>query len=242
MFELEAISRWVGVAVGLLMKLSQLCKGRWAVIGIVSFSRYQTWRRFCSLASINQMKNYPDSFAMHSRSSRSLSGNHFGYLRIFSVFWHYFRFQAVFRSSKVPLFIESLADIVKFFNISSTRMSFAINVLSFGRMSAIMLFCVAPQRRYLQEYSALGTGGGIYHFRDQIVSGSPEAFFVLNADVCSAFPLEEMLSFQKEHGEPNSFVILGTTVSFYFGQLPSKMWKDLHTFSMSVTCGNHFNT
>uniref|UniRef100_A0A671XGB4 GDP-mannose pyrophosphorylase Aa n=1 Tax=Sparus aurata TaxID=8175 RepID=A0A671XGB4_SPAAU len=67
--------------------------------------------------------------------------------------------------------------------------------------------------RYLQEYSALGTGGGIYHFRDQIVSGSPEAFFVLNADVCSAFPLTEMLSFQKEHGEPNSFVILGTTAN-----------------------------
>uniref|UniRef100_A0A8C5DV55 Nucleotidyl transferase domain-containing protein n=1 Tax=Gouania willdenowi TaxID=441366 RepID=A0A8C5DV55_GOUWI len=67
--------------------------------------------------------------------------------------------------------------------------------------------------RYLQEYAALGTGGGIYHFRDQIVSGSPEAFFVMNADVCSAFPLEEMLSFQKEHGEPNSFVILGTTAN-----------------------------
>uniref|UniRef100_A0A8D3A1U5 GDP-mannose pyrophosphorylase Aa n=1 Tax=Scophthalmus maximus TaxID=52904 RepID=A0A8D3A1U5_SCOMX len=67
--------------------------------------------------------------------------------------------------------------------------------------------------RYLQEYSALGTGGGIYHFRDQIVSGSPEAFFVLNADVSSAFPLTEMLSFQKEHGEPNSFVILGTTAN-----------------------------
>uniref|UniRef100_A0A665UP27 Uncharacterized protein n=1 Tax=Echeneis naucrates TaxID=173247 RepID=A0A665UP27_ECHNA len=67
--------------------------------------------------------------------------------------------------------------------------------------------------RYLQEYAALGTGGGIYHFRDQIVSGNPEAFFVLNADVSSAFPLTEMLSFQKEHGEPNSFVILGTTAN-----------------------------
>ncbi|XP_055361148.1 mannose-1-phosphate guanyltransferase alpha-A isoform X1 [Betta splendens] len=67
--------------------------------------------------------------------------------------------------------------------------------------------------RYLQEYAALGTGGGIYHFRDQIVSGGPEAFFVLNADVCSAFPLKEMLSFQKEHGEPNSCVILGTTAN-----------------------------
>lgn len=74
---------------------------------------------------------------------------------------------------------------------------------------------MAVHCRYLQEYAALGTGGGIYHFRDQIVSGSPEAFFVLNADVCSAFPLTEMFSFQKEHGEPNSFVILGTTVRFY---------------------------
>lgn len=82
-------------------------------------------------------------------------------------------------------------------------------------MTVIMLFFLTVHGRYLQEYAALGTGGGIYHFRDQIVSGNPEAFFVLNADVCSAFPLTEMLSFQKEHGEPNSFVILGTTVRFY---------------------------
>lgn len=70
--------------------------------------------------------------------------------------------------------------------------------------------------RYLQEYSALGTAGGIYHFRDQIVAGGPEAFFIMNADVCSAFPLTDMLRFQKNHGEPNSFVILGTTVSLLF--------------------------
>uniref|UniRef100_A0A673Y6G8 GDP-mannose pyrophosphorylase Aa n=1 Tax=Salmo trutta TaxID=8032 RepID=A0A673Y6G8_SALTR len=67
--------------------------------------------------------------------------------------------------------------------------------------------------RYLQEYAALGTGGGIYHFRDQILSGGPEAFFIMNADVCSEFPLPEMLNFQKEHGEPSSFVILGTTAN-----------------------------
>ncbi len=74
-----------------------------------------------------------------------------------------------------------------------------------------VLFTSLP-RRYLQEYAALGTGGGIYHFRDQIVSGAPEAFLVLNADVCSEFPLLEMLDFQKEHGDAYSFVILGTTV------------------------------
>uniref|UniRef100_A0A8C7F6E0 GDP-mannose pyrophosphorylase Aa n=1 Tax=Oncorhynchus kisutch TaxID=8019 RepID=A0A8C7F6E0_ONCKI len=67
--------------------------------------------------------------------------------------------------------------------------------------------------RYLQEYAALGTGGGIYHFRDQILSGGPEAFFIMNADVCSEFPLPEMLNFQKEHGESSSFVILGTTAN-----------------------------
>uniref|UniRef100_A0A8C2CZ29 GDP-mannose pyrophosphorylase Aa n=1 Tax=Cyprinus carpio TaxID=7962 RepID=A0A8C2CZ29_CYPCA len=67
--------------------------------------------------------------------------------------------------------------------------------------------------RYLQEYAALGTGGGIYHFRDQILSGGPEAFFVMNADVCSEFPLPEMLDFQKEHGDAYSFVILGTTAN-----------------------------
>uniref|UniRef100_A0AAY5ER92 Nucleotidyl transferase domain-containing protein n=1 Tax=Electrophorus electricus TaxID=8005 RepID=A0AAY5ER92_ELEEL len=67
--------------------------------------------------------------------------------------------------------------------------------------------------RYLQEYAALGTGGGIYHFRDQILSGSPEAFFVMNADVCSEFPLQDMLNFQKEHGDAHSFIILGTTHS-----------------------------
>lgn len=34
----------------------------------------------------------------------------------------------------------------------------------------------------------------------------------MNADVCSEFPLPEMLDFQKEHGDAYSFVILGTTV------------------------------
>ncbi|XP_039297535.1 mannose-1-phosphate guanyltransferase alpha-A [Nilaparvata lugens] len=51
--------------------------------------------------------------------------------------------------------------------------------------------------RYLQEFMALGTAGGMYHFRDQIRSGNPEAFFVMNGDVCADFPLVEMLSFHK---------------------------------------------
>lgn len=66
--------------------------------------------------------------------------------------------------------------------------------------------------RYLQEYSALGTAGGIYHFRDQIMRGNPRAFFVLHSDVCCNFPVGEMSSFQKTVGKGTGFVILGTEV------------------------------
>ncbi|XP_066467674.1 mannose-1-phosphate guanyltransferase alpha isoform X1 [Tiliqua scincoides] len=84
---------------------------------------------------------------------------------------------------------------------------------------ALSRFLVSAQQefkipiRYLQEYAALGTGGGIYHFRDQILTGNPEAFFLLNADVCSEFPLKEMLDFHRQHGSPESFLMLGTTAN-----------------------------
>ncbi|TPX39463.1 hypothetical protein SeMB42_g00258 [Synchytrium endobioticum] len=49
--------------------------------------------------------------------------------------------------------------------------------------------------RYLREYQSLGTGGGLYHFRDQIRRGNPDRIFVMNADICSSFPLQQMLDF-----------------------------------------------
>ncbi|PGH13318.1 hypothetical protein AJ79_03734 [Helicocarpus griseus UAMH5409] len=70
-----------------------------------------------------------------------------------------------------------------------------------------------PQFRiqYLREYEALGTAGGLYHFRDAILKGRPERFFVLNADVCCSFPLGEMLKlFEEKDAEA---VILGTRVN-----------------------------
>ncbi|KAM0723519.1 hypothetical protein Q7P37_000506 [Cladosporium fusiforme] len=64
--------------------------------------------------------------------------------------------------------------------------------------------------KYLREYQALGTAGGLYHFRDAILKGRPDRFFVLNADVCCSFPLEQMLRlFEEKDGEA---VILGTRV------------------------------
>lgn len=64
---------------------------------------------------------------------------------------------------------------------------------------------------YLREYQALGTAGGLYHFRDAILKGKPERFFVLNADVCCSFPLNDMLKlFEEKDAEA---VILGTRVT-----------------------------
>lgn len=65
--------------------------------------------------------------------------------------------------------------------------------------------------KYLREYQALGTAGGLYHFRDAILKGKPERLFVLNSDVCCSFPLNEMLKlYTEKYAEA---VILGTKVN-----------------------------
>ena len=63
--------------------------------------------------------------------------------------------------------------------------------------------------RYLQEFAPLGTAGGLYHFRDQIRAGNPDAFFVMNGDVCSEFPLEGMLELHRKQDKPVT-TVLGT--------------------------------
>ncbi|CAK9817172.1 Mannose-1-phosphate guanyltransferase alpha-A [Anthophora quadrimaculata] len=52
--------------------------------------------------------------------------------------------------------------------------------------------------RYLQEFTPLGTAGGLYHFRDQIRSGGPTYFFIMNGDVCADFALQEIVEYHKE--------------------------------------------
>ncbi|KAG8337414.1 hypothetical protein J6590_024422 [Homalodisca vitripennis] len=64
--------------------------------------------------------------------------------------------------------------------------------------------------RYLQEFTALGTAGGMYHFRDQIRCGNPDVFFVLNGDVCANFPLVDMLQFHRSRGESAVITVMAT--------------------------------
>lgn len=63
--------------------------------------------------------------------------------------------------------------------------------------------------RYLMEFTALGTAGGIYHFRDQIKQGSPDGFFVMNSDVCCDFPLKKIINFHA--GKPKEGITIVAT-------------------------------
>jgi mannose-1-phosphate guanylyltransferase len=56
----------------------------------------------------------------------------------------------------------------------------------------------------------MGTAGGLYHFRDVILKGNPCKFFVIHADVCSSFPLKEIIALYEEKNA--KAVILGTRV------------------------------
>jgi len=62
----------------------------------------------------------------------------------------------------------------------------------------------------LQEYTALGTAGGIYHFRDQIRCGNPDVFIVLNGDVCADFPLSDMVEAHKARENTALITVMAT--------------------------------
>ncbi|KAG7130239.1 mannose-1-phosphate guanyltransferase like protein [Verticillium longisporum] len=88
----------------------------------------------------------------------------------------------------------------------------AIGRIPDGQISEVLIIGYYDEtHQNLREYEALGTAGGLYHFRDAILKGRPDRLFVLNADVCCSFPLAEMLAlFDDKDAEA---VILGTRVS-----------------------------
>ncbi|CAO3626907.1 unnamed protein product [Cunninghamella blakesleeana] len=64
--------------------------------------------------------------------------------------------------------------------------------------------------RYLREYQSLGTAGGIYHFRDEILRGNPQQFFVMHVDIACAFELNDMMN--AHMGHRGLCTMLGTKV------------------------------
>lgn len=81
--------------------------------------------------------------------------------------------------------------------------------------------------KYLREYQALGTAGGLYHFRDVILKGRPERIFVLNCDVCCSFPLNDMLKLSID--KDAEAVILGTRVAQDVANTFGCIVSDAHT-------------
>ncbi|KAJ1648128.1 hypothetical protein J3B02_001805 [Coemansia erecta] len=61
--------------------------------------------------------------------------------------------------------------------------------------------------KYLREYSQLGTAGGFFHFRDQIMRGNPKNIFMLYTDICCSFPLNDLLSQHERHGRLGTIMV-----------------------------------
>ncbi|XP_071823028.1 mannose-1-phosphate guanylyltransferase regulatory subunit alpha-A-like isoform X1 [Apostichopus japonicus] len=109
--------------------------------------------------------------------------------------------------------------------------------------------------RYLQEYTTLGTAGGLYHFRDQILAGKPSGFFVFNGDICCDFPMVDMWNFHQQVQTGDHFTMLAAEAtrkqSLQYGCLAEneETHEVLHyvekpqTFvSSSINCGVYIFT
>lgn len=81
--------------------------------------------------------------------------------------------------------------------------------MRFVRAVVLVIDVLLPS--YLHEYQALGTAGGIYHFRDEILRGHTKQFFVMHIDIACSFPLNEMVAAHRGHR--SICTMLGTKVS-----------------------------
>lgn len=78
--------------------------------------------------------------------------------------------------------------------------------------------------KYLKEPAELGTGGGVLHFADTLFKDKPSSLIVMNGDICSSFPLRNMMDYHMKNNS-NGFTIMSTKVS------P----KESHRFGCIVT-------
>jgi NDP-sugar pyrophosphorylase family protein len=79
-----------------------------------------------------------------------------------------------------------------------------------------------------QETEPMGTAGPLALARDKLDDGSGEAFFVLNSDVISEYPLKEMIKFHRNHG--GEATIMVTKVSL-LSVATVILFHNIHTHS-----------
>jgi mannose-1-phosphate guanylyltransferase len=62
-----------------------------------------------------------------------------------------------------------------------------------------------------RETEPMGTAGPLALARDKLDDGSGEAFFVLNSDVISEYPLKQMVEFHHNHGGEATIMVTKVT-------------------------------
>ena len=64
---------------------------------------------------------------------------------------------------------------------------------------------------YVSERKILGTAGSIYLFRDLVLAGNPESFFLIFCDILCDLPLNDMVRAREKWMK---YMIMGVEVSF----------------------------
>ncbi|KAG6469127.1 hypothetical protein ZIOFF_073825 [Zingiber officinale] len=74
---------------------------------------------------------------------------------------------------------------------------------------------------YLKEEKPHGSAGGLYSFRDHIMEDDPSHIVLLNCDVCSSFPLPDMLEAHKRYGGMGTVLVIKVSAESanQFGEL-----------------------
>ncbi|KAI8993729.1 nucleotide-diphospho-sugar transferase [Pilobolus umbonatus] len=106
----------------------------------------------------------------------------------------------LFPVAGIPLLSHHLAALSKVDGLQEVLMiGFFENSVLSGYIDEASTVFPHLNIKYLREYQALGTAGGIYHFRDEILKGNSQQFFVMHADVACTFPLNEMIKTHMKH-------------------------------------------
>ncbi|ANZ77436.1 BA75_05171T0 [Komagataella pastoris] len=92
--------------------------------------------------------------------------------------------------------------------------------------------------KYLKEFKALGTAGGLYHYRKEILKGGPDEFFVVHGDVITGFPFTEIYEFYqnlKANKKNVEAILFGVKINNYEYFKVLNNSTDRHSFGTIVS-------
>jgi mannose-1-phosphate guanylyltransferase len=81
-----------------------------------------------------------------------------------------------------------------------------------------------------RETEPMGTAGPLALARDKLDDGSGEAFFVLNSDVISEYPLKQMIEFHHNHGGEATIMVTKVTTN------PTQPNQPANSLSLPSVC------